>query len=272
MRRTATIAPGMQKICRLGLATRGGCGLHPDDVDWALRKGVNYLNWCGQRDGLSEAVKRLGSHRSNVVLAVQFQSRTSREAAIEFRSLLAELRTDYIDIATLYYVESTDEWDIITSRGGAWEYLDEQKRAGRLRLIGLTSHQRKLAARWARTGLLDMLMIRYNAAHCGAENDVFPVTSKREMPVVTFTGLRWKALLDATPEDPIDFVPPSAADCYRFCLANENITVALTAPANRRELKENLALLADWRPPSSMEIASIRAHGERVRRHAGAFW
>jgi predicted aldo/keto reductase-like oxidoreductase len=272
MKRTAIIAPGLQHVCRLGLASRGGCALRHDDVELALRRGINYLNWCGHPDGLSEAVKGLGSERQNIILAVQFQSRTSAEAAIEFGSLLDVLRTDYIDIATLYYVESAEEWKTLTSPGGAWEYLDEQKRAGRLRLIGLTSHQRKLAAGWARSGLLDMLMIRYNAAHCGAEDDVFRVTSKRKMPVVTFTGLRWKALLEATPEDPIDFVPPVAAECYRFCLANENITVVLTAPANRKELEDNLTLLDDWRPPSSMEIRAIRAHGERVRRHAGAFW
>jgi predicted aldo/keto reductase-like oxidoreductase len=271
MRRSAIIVPGGQQVCRLGLATSGGGGLGRDDVDWALERGVNYLNWCGHPDGLSEAVKRLGSQRRNVVLAVQFQSRTSGEAAVEFRSLLDDLQTDYIDIATLYYVESAEEWDAITSRGGAWEYLNEQRRAGRLGLIGLTSHQRKLAAGWAQTRLLDMLMIRYNAAHRGAENDVFRVTSKLGMPVVTFTGLRWKALLAATPEDPVDFVPPTAADCYRFCLVNEDITVALTAPANRKELEDNLTLLDDWREPSSEEIAAMRAHGERVRRHAGAF-
>src|ERR1700722_2276907 len=271
MRRTAMIAPGMRQVCRLGLATRGGSGLGAKDVDWALQRGVNYLNWCGHPDGLSEAVKRLGSERRNIVLAVQFQSRTSREAALEFRSLLDDLQTDYIDIATLYYVESTEEWDAITSPGGAWEYLDEQKRAGRLGLIGLTSHQRKLAAGWAQTHLLDMLMIRYNAAHCGAENDVFRVTSKLGMPVVTFTGLRWKALLAATPEDPVDFVTRTAADCYRFCLANEDIAVVLSAPANRKELEDNLTLLDDWRALSPTEIEAMRAHGERVRRHAGAF-
>jgi predicted aldo/keto reductase-like oxidoreductase len=271
-RRTAVIAPGLQQVCRLGLASRGGCGLAPEDVDWAIERGVNYLNWCGHADGLSEAVKRLGSRRRNVVVAVQFQSRTSREAAIEFRWLLDTLRTDYIDIATLYYVESAEEWSAITSRGGAWEWLDEQKRAGRLGLIGLTSHQRKLAASWAQSGLLDMLMIRYNAAHRGAENDIFPVTAKRKMPVVSFTGLRWKALLETTPEDPLDFVPPTAADCYRFCLASEDITVVLTAPGNRKELEDNLTLLDDWRAPSPMEIGTMRAHGDRVRRRAGTFW
>jgi hypothetical protein len=84
MRRIASIAPGTQHVCRLGLATRGGCGLRPDDVDLALQRGVNYLNWCGHPDGLSEAVKSLGSGRQNIVLAAQFQSRPT----VERRALL----------------------------------------------------------------------------------------------------------------------------------------------------------------------------------------
>ncbi len=272
MRRMSFVASNMPEACRLGLASRGGCGLSRGDVEWAIQKGVNYLNWCGHPDALSQAVAGLGSRRSSVIVALQFQSRTYGEAAREFEALLEQLRTDYIDIATLYYVESEGEWETIAARGGAWEYLNEQKLAGRLRLIGLTSHQRNLATIWAQSGLLDMLMIRYNAAHRGAEGEVFPVASERKIPVVTFTGLRWKALLNPTPEDPPDFQPPGAADCYRFCLANENVAVALTAPANRRELQENLRVLDDWRAPTAAEILAIRAHGDRVRRTAGVFW
>ena len=141
--------------------------------------------------------------------------------------------TPVISMCSRSITESQNEWDEITAPDGAWEYLAEQKRQGRLKLIGLTSHQRPLAARWAQTGKLDLLMIRYNAAHRGAERDVFPVAHKRRIPIVTFTGLRWKALLAHTPEDPPQFTPPSAVECYRFCLANPIVSVALAAPGNR---------------------------------------
>src|SRR5947209_3669726 len=81
-----------------------------------------------------------------------------------------------------------------TDRGGALEYCAEARRAGRVRLLGLTSHQRPLAASVAREGLLDLLMIRYNAAHRGAETDVFPTTQALGMPVIVYTALRWGAL------------------------------------------------------------------------------
>jgi predicted aldo/keto reductase-like oxidoreductase len=272
MRYSVKLGPATPEVCRLGLATRGGSRLQAQDVEYAIRRGLNYLNWCGRPDALSRTIAALGPERSKVVVAVQFQARSAADSARELDSILAELRTSYLDIATLYYVEAEDEWQQIIAPGGAMQYLAAQKRAGRLHHIGLTSHQRKLAAGWAETGLLDLLMIRYNAAHRNAERDVFPVTSRREVPVVTFTGLRWGALLKSTTDDPADFQPPTPRDCYRFCLANEHVSIALAAPSNRRELEHALTLLDDWRAPSQAETEAIRRHGDRVKRHAGVFW
>jgi predicted aldo/keto reductase-like oxidoreductase len=262
----------MPAVCRLGLATRGGSRLKTSDVEFAISRGLNYLNWCGHEDGLSQTIRGLGRERSKVVVAVQFQSRDAAGAAREFEAILTKLRTDYLDIATLYYVESDEEWNGIVSPGGVMEELIAQKQAGRLRLIGLTSHQRRLAAGWTETGLLDLLMIRYNAAHRGAEREIFPLTSRRKLPVVTFTGLRWGALLKSTSEDPPGFQPPEPRDCYRFCLANEHVSIALAAPGNRRELEHDLAILDDWRAPSEAELVAMRRHGDRVKRHAEVFW
>ena len=175
---------------------------------------------------------------------------------------LGELETDYLDVATYYYVEHADEWDEIVAPGGAAEVLEEARTDGRLRAIGLTSHQRPLAAHFAESGRLDLLMIRYNAAHRGAEQEVFPVAQARGLPIVAFTCLRWGALLHGTPDDPPDFVPPSAADCYRFVLTEPAVSVALMAPDSAAELAENLAILDDWRTLTAEEHASIARHGE----------
>jgi predicted aldo/keto reductase-like oxidoreductase len=272
MEYSVELGPAMPVVCRLGLATRGGSRLHGRDVEFAIARGMNYLNWCGHEDGLSQTIASLGRERSKVVVAIQLQARDADGAAREFEGILTRLHIDYLDIATLYYVESQEEWNRIVSQGGAMEVLLAQKQAGRLHLIGLTSHQRRLAAGWAETGNLDLLMVRYNAAHRGAAREIFPLTSCRKLPVVTFTGLRWGALLRSTTEDPPGFQPPAARDCYRFCLANRHISVVLSAPANREELGDALALLDDWRAPSQAELEALCQHGDRVKRHAGIFW
>jgi aryl-alcohol dehydrogenase-like predicted oxidoreductase len=123
----------------------------------------------------------------------------------------------------------------------------------------------------AGSGLLDLLMIRYNAAHRGAESDIFPVTVQRGLPVIVYTCLRWGALLRGTPEDPPGFVLPSAPAWYRFSLQHPAVTVALMAPENRAELDEDLQVLRQAEPLSDAEYAQLAAHGQRVRRHAGSF-
>jgi predicted aldo/keto reductase-like oxidoreductase len=258
-------------VCRLGLATRGGTKLTADDVLYALDRGINYLNWCGVEDGLREAIAHLRSRRREVMVCVQLEARTARDAKSELQQLLNELHTDYIDILTFYYVEEPAEWQQIIGPGGALEFCRQAQRDGQVHLLGLTSHQRPLAAEAARSGLLDLLMIRYNASHRGAEQDIFPVTDARDMPVVVYTCLRWGALLRTTPEDPPGFIVPPAPAWYRFVLQNPSVAVALMAPDNRAELEENLTILRTAEPLALAEYDLLAAHGQRVRKHAGSF-
>jgi aryl-alcohol dehydrogenase-like predicted oxidoreductase len=114
-------------------------------------------------------------------------------------------------------------------------------------------------------------MIRYNAAHRGAEQEVFPVTTALGLPVIVYTCLRWGALLRPTPDDPPGFEPPAAPAWYRFALQHPAVSVALMAPDNRAELDEDLTVLAVPEPLAAQEFGQLAAHGQRVRRHAGRF-
>ena len=264
-------------ICRLGLATRGGSALTGDDVLYAVDCGINFLNWPGEADGprcddgLSEAIAALGPRRSDVVICVQFGARTAAEAARELRSILMTLKTDYIDVLTLYYVEHASEWRQLTAPGGALEYLQAAKADGVVRKTGVTSHQRPLAAQMAQSGLIDALMIRYNAAHRGAEREIFPVTDRLQIPVIAYTALRWGALVRATPIDPAGASIPTAADCYRFVLQSPSVAVVLAAPNSRHELDHDLGVLDPGSPLSGAEYSGLADHGDRVRRTAGSF-
>ncbi len=278
MSKLVSLRSGLPPVPRLGIATRGNTRLSEEDIRYALNRGIRYFNWCGKPDGLSRAIANLGKQRDEIVFATQLKARTADEADRELDWVLEHTRSDRLDVGTLYYVESDAEWQAIAGPGGSWEALARRRSSGQLGLIGLTSHQRTLAAGWALEAApdgrrrLDMLMIRYNAAHTGAERDVFPVTSRIGTPVVTFTGLRWRDLLRATPDDPPGFSPPSAADCYRFCLAHPSVAVALAAPNGRAELIEDMKALDGGGEPGEEWMAAMRAHGERVHRHAREFW
>jgi predicted aldo/keto reductase-like oxidoreductase len=257
--------------CRPGLATRGGSGLTVADVLHAIDRGITFLNWCGTPDALSRAVAGLGRRREEVTVSVQFEARTGADAETELAAILRDLGTDYVDVLTFYYVEEAEEWQQIIGPGGALAYCREAQGEGRVRWLGLTTHQRPLAARVAQSGLLDVLMIRYNAAHRGAETEVFPVTDAVGMPVIVYTCLRWGALLRRTPDDPPGFAVPPAPAWYRFALQSASVAVALMAPENREELEEDLGVLEAPGSLSAEDYQVLAEHGQRVRRHAGTF-
>ncbi|HVS35586.1 MAG TPA: aldo/keto reductase [Gemmataceae bacterium] len=259
-------------ICRLGLASHGaGTFITPDDIHHALDRGINFLNWAGDEDVLSRTIAGLGRRRGDVVVCVQFAARTAADAAEELRSVLSAIHSEYVDILTFYYVEEAAEWHELIAPGGALEHCRAAQRDGLVRRLGITTHQRSLAADVARSGKLDLLMVRYNAAHRGAETEVLPAALAAGLPVIAYTALRWGGLLQATPDDPPGFTPPPASAWYRFVLQNPAVMVALAAPHDRRELDEDLTVLDAAGPLTPEEYEGLAEHGRRVRRHAGHF-
>ena len=264
-------------VCRFGLATRGDAALVTDDVLHALDRGVNFLNWPGEADApggadaISRVVAGLGTQRDSVVVCAQFGARAASEAALELRSILDTLGTDYVDALTLYYVERQAEWNALAAPRGALPYLRDAQRDGAVRRIGITSHQRTLAAQIARSGLVDLLMERYNAAHRGAEREVFPVTDALGIPVIAYTATRWGALMRPTRDDPPGFDVPPAPQWYRFVLQSPSVSVVLAAPHSRDELDEDLTVLEAAGPFDAADYGRLAEHGDRVRRHAGGF-
>jgi predicted aldo/keto reductase-like oxidoreductase len=112
-------------------------------------------------------------------------------------------------------------------------------------------------------------MVRYNAAHTGAEQDIFPHLAKRKPAIVAYTATRWGGLLNR----PKDWTGPimTASDCYRFCLSNPQVDIVLTGPKNRQQLQENLSGLGEKGPLSEEELSWIRDFGQIVHRNSSRF-
>ncbi len=137
MKRRVDLGCGLPLVLRLGLATRGDSRLEPKDVLHALEKGVNYWNWCGAEDGLCRAVRELGRERPKVVIASQVSvDDWSRETMLRaLDEALKQLKTDWLDIVTLYYVESELEWAEIIADNGSLLALEEARQEGRIRRL-----------------------------------------------------------------------------------------------------------------------------------------
>ena len=177
---------------------------------------------------------------------------------------LRRLRTDYIDVFLIGWVGAG------RLRPSSLELLRRYKEEGKIRYIGISTHARKYAGELVREGKLDVLMMRYNAAHRGAETEIFPYLSVSHPGVVSYTATRWTKLLGRPRNWPASERVPTAGDCYRFVLSNPNVHVCFTAPRSVREIKENLAAVGQG-PLSEEEMGFMRRFGDVVHQQHSFF-
>ena len=70
---------------------------------------------------------------------------------------LRMMRTDYIDIYQLHQIAQEKDWETVTGPGGAMEAVTKAHEQGKVRYIGVTSHNLAMAVK----------LVRYrNFQHC----------------------------------------------------------------------------------------------------------
>jgi aryl-alcohol dehydrogenase-like predicted oxidoreductase len=234
----------------------------------ALDEGLNYFFCYGFDSQGIEVLRELNAdRRERVVIATGAYNlvfcRQNLRKTLEKR--LRQLKTDYIDVFQFLGVMKPEQMP-----DEVFDELRQLKASGRVRAVAMSCHHRKFAGEVAAAGRLDALMIRYNAAHRGAEQDVFPHLAAHGTGLVSYTATRWGYLLRPVKGRPKDGPKPTAGQCYRFVLSNPNVDVCLTAPRSEKELIENIAAVRQGQLAED-EMAFVREYGDAVRRAAGYF-
>jgi aryl-alcohol dehydrogenase-like predicted oxidoreductase len=244
-----------KKVFRLGLAAN--YGIDERGVKTAFDRGINYVYFTTRgamagplRDALSKDRDRL------VVAAGPLLGWFGGSVRRSCERTLKKLGTEYLDVFQLNWLGVTSAWSDSTLAE-----LRHLKESGKVRALGISIHDRERAGKLAEDSPLDLLMIRYNAAHPGAERDIFPHLAKRQPHIVAYTATSWRKLLKRPRGWDKDAM--TAGDCYRFCLSNPHVDVVLTGPANAQQLDENLAAIARG-PLSDEENTWMRAFGKVV--------
>lgn len=243
-------------VHRLGLAL--SFGLDARGFSAALERGLNYVFWGRGPKPLRELFREaLRKDRERYVVAtgptLGYTRGSVRRSA---ERMLKILGTDYLDVLQLYWLSRMSAWTT-----GVVDELVKLRDEGKVRAIGTSIHDRPRAGKLAEQSPLDLLMIRYNAAHPGAEKDIFPHLAARQPSIVAYTATSWRRLLRA----PSGWTGPAmtAGDCYRFCLSNPSVDVVLTGPSSQQELEENLAAV-ERGPLTPDEEKWMRDYGRAV--------
>ncbi len=167
------------RVSEIGLGCEGFIG-----KDWAFTKtmfdaalaaGVNCMDLYSPNPEMQRNVGRaVAPVRGDFVLQAHLCTRWKNgqyaatrkldEVKAAFETQLDNLGTDYLDIGMLHYVDSMDTWQKIVDRG-ILDYALEEKARGRVRHIGLSSHNPIVALEAIASGQIEVLMFSVNPCY-----------------------------------------------------------------------------------------------------------
>jgi predicted aldo/keto reductase-like oxidoreductase len=248
------------KVGRLGISSSYGAPAAA--FEEAFERGCNYFTWGtfirGRSSEMKTAIRNIAGsgRREALVLAMVSYAHSAVLTEYFLEKGLKAAGLDYADVLLLGYFPKRPPQRVID---GALRLQDK----GRVRFIGLSSHNRKVFPLLDDEGLFDVYHIRYNTEHRGAEIETFPFLAGDNRPgVISFTATSWRRLINARKMPPGTW-PLTAADCYRFVLSNPAVDVCMMGAKSREQMRANLEVLESG-PLSEEKLEAMRKIGDHI--------
>ena len=198
---------------------RHSCDECKEIIDCAGKLGINILDcWMSEPNVRSNIGRALAGRREQWFIqghigstwqnSQYVRTRDPEKCREAFEDLLSRLQTDYIDLGMIHFVDQESDWDAVMN-GPFIEYVRELKTTGKIRHIGMSTHNPAMAIKAAESGLIEMLMFSVNPAF-----DLLPPTED----IDTYFAEEYQTGLGG--------IDPVRAKMYRLCEQNDvGITV-----------------------------------------------
>lgn len=179
-------------------------------IDCCMENGINILDcWMSEPKVRSNIGAALEGKRDKWVIQGHLGSawqdgqyvRTRELSKVQaaFDDLLKRLRTDYIDLGMIHFVDETAEFERIM-KGEFIEYVRSLKKSGIIRHIGLSTHNPAVARLAAESGEIEMMLFSVNPAF-----DMMPPTEDLDQYFADDY------------DEKLGGIAPERAELYRIC-------------------------------------------------------
>lgn len=271
-------------------------------IDAALAAGVNYFDTAYPYHGnLSEVAlgRSLARHpRESFFLATKYpghQIADSYDPAAIFEEQLEKCGVTHFDFYLLHNVYE-NSIDVYTDEGwGILDYFIEQKRLGRIRHLGFSSHGRPdnlaafldhgaqkhaalrerdpaTAALFAGDNVLEFCQIQLNYLDWTLQRaaEKCALLEEAKLPLVVMEPLRGGKLAELQDEQlaPLRALRPDATPAewsFRWLQSIANAKVILSGMSNLEQLEQNIATFAAPDPLTEAEDAALMSMAETLK-------
>ena len=252
-------------------------------LDHAYKSGVNYFDTAyPYHGGNSEVVtgKILSKYpRESYYLATKYpghQVLDSYDPSVIFEHQLEKCGVEYFDFYLLHNVSETSIDVFLDERWGIIDYLVEQKRLGRIKHLGFSTHglPENLAEFLEAAGdKMEFCQIQLNYLDWTLQRakEKCELLVKYNIPIWVMEPVRGGKLVDKLPEGAkadLKALRPDesvASWCFRWLMTLPNMGVILSGMTTMDQLTDNLKTFSEDKPLTEPEIDKLYAIAESLK-------
>lgn len=149
-------------------------------------KGINIMDcWMSEPNVRTHIGNAIAGHREKWIIQGHLgstwqdgqykHSRDVEECRIAFEDFLTRFQTDYVDLGIIHYSDTEKDFNEVIHTP-FMDFVRDLKAQGKIRHIGISTHNPDIALKYAEQGLIDMMMYSSNPAF-----DMMPPTEDMDI-------------------------------------------------------------------------------------------
>lgn len=179
-------------------------------IDRADELGINILDcWMSEPNVRTNIGKALAGRRERWFIQGHIGStwqggqyvrtRDVNKCKAAFEDLLERLNTDWVDLGMIHFVDQESDWEEVIN-GPYLQYVKELKESGKIRHIGMSTHNPEMAKKAVESGMVEMILFSVNPAF-----DLLPPTDN----IDNYFAEEY--------QDGLNGIDPARAELYKLC-------------------------------------------------------
>lgn len=202
------------------------------------RHAVDIIRKCGSHGiNFIDTGRVYNDSEHKIGLAIRGQRKkwiiASKSPAISYKKMVQDVETglkvmgiDCFDIYQLHHIKSESMLKESLKKDGAYRALKEFQKQGKIKFIGITSHEPKVLEKVIPTKLFDTVMTSYNYFERDAEK-LIKSAEKKNVGVIVMKPLAGGLI-------------QNTASAVKFCLSNKGVSTVIPGIHTDAELKQDV--------------------------------
>ena len=154
-------------------------------VKRCLELGINFIDSPSEE----HIGKAISGRREGLILATKSNARTREGVEEHLKLSLKRLGTEYIDLYQFHNIANSDSLNKVLAPNGPMAVVEEAKRAGVVKHIGVSSHSIDMAKEMVKSDRFETIMFGFNFIACEAEDELLPLCREHDVGFIVMKPL-----------------------------------------------------------------------------------